>query len=359
MAAYQQRTRLVTQLLPLLRSPGGGRELQLVERKVRRDGSAVEAFLLDHDAHQCFPVMAGIPRLLPTTNRLMSAAAAELSDFEGVDGFSLPDIGAGGAELEHYELNGIHDVTMQEFDSHRVETACRLLPDDTESLIDIGAGPGPFLARLQSARPQMLAFGLERSSAALAAAPLDVAMIQGSADVLPLADGSVDCSVSMETLEHLPDPVHRAALAEMARVARRYVLVNVPYRERRLQTQCRYCDCVFNPNYHMRSYDDERLGSLVPGFTVRQRVLLPRSETILKALVAPFRSRVFGPLDYAICPQCGMSGSSAATTAPDGGQEGSGTVGNQVSARGALRAIASRMPKVQVRGEILVLYERQ
>ncbi|TVR05933.1 MAG: class I SAM-dependent methyltransferase [Salinarimonadaceae bacterium] len=318
--------------------------------------------LLDDDSRLCFPVIGGVPRLLPSSNRIMADIASELAAFEDAAGFSLPAFGGGGAELDHYEVNGVHDVTTAAFDNHRVSAACSLLPDDIASLVDIGAGPAPFLARLATARPDMLAFGLERSSAAVAAAPRDVAMLQGTADALPLADSCVDCCVSMETLEHLPDPVHRAALAEMARVSRRYALVNVPYRERRLQTRCRYCDCVFNPNYHMRSYDDALLDSLVPGFTVRERVLLPRSENVLKALAAPFRKRVFASLDYAICPQCGMSGAqeqaepeTVAVQAPAAGGARSGLD----AARRALKAVAGSLPSVEVRGEILVLYERR
>ncbi|MGI0490105.1 class I SAM-dependent methyltransferase [Pantanalinema rosaneae CENA516] len=348
------RLRDIEDILPLLRSPGKRGGLRLAKRSGLTPPGRAEALLLDDDSRLCFPVIGGVPRLLPASNRIMADAAADLPAFEEARDHALPVFGGGGAELDHYEVNGVHDVTTAAFDDHRVDVACGLLPAEVATLVDIGAGPGPFLARLAKARPDMLAFGLERSSAAVAAAPGDVAMIQGTADALPLADACVDCAVSMETLEHLPDPVHRAALAEMARVSRRYVLVNVPYRERRLQTRCRHCDCVFNPNYHMRSYDDARLDALMPGFAVRERILLPREENLLKALAAPFRKQVFGRLDYAICPQCGMSGADEAAPsrepAPAGGAGG---------ARGALKALAGFLPRVPVRGEILVLYERR
>ncbi|HEV2773909.1 MAG TPA: class I SAM-dependent methyltransferase [Thermoleophilaceae bacterium] len=46
------------------------------------------------------------------------------------------------------------------------------------------------------------------------------------ATALALADGDFDLAAAIEVLEHVPDP--EATLAEMARVARRHLLVSVP-----------------------------------------------------------------------------------------------------------------------------------
>ena len=43
---------------------------------------------------------------------------------------------------------------------------------------------------------------------------------------LPFADGEFDAATAIEVLEHVPDP--EATVAEMARVAQRYLLVSVP-----------------------------------------------------------------------------------------------------------------------------------
>jgi 2-polyprenyl-3-methyl-5-hydroxy-6-metoxy-1,4-benzoquinol methylase len=48
----------------------------------------------------------------------------------------------------------------------------------------------------------------------------------GSADDLPYADGEFEAATAMEVLEHVPEP--EAVLAEMARVASRWLLVSVP-----------------------------------------------------------------------------------------------------------------------------------
>jgi 2-polyprenyl-3-methyl-5-hydroxy-6-metoxy-1,4-benzoquinol methylase len=48
----------------------------------------------------------------------------------------------------------------------------------------------------------------------------------GSADALPYADGEFDAATAMEVLEHVHDP--DAVLAEMTRIATRWLLVSVP-----------------------------------------------------------------------------------------------------------------------------------
>ena len=49
---------------------------------------------------------------------------------------------------------------------------------------------------------------------------------QTAREQLPFADGEFDLAAAIEVLEHVPDP--ERAVAEMARVARRHLLVSVP-----------------------------------------------------------------------------------------------------------------------------------
>ena len=46
------------------------------------------------------------------------------------------------------------------------------------------------------------------------------------AENLPFADGEFELATAIEVLEHVPDPEH--TVAEMARVAKRWLLVSVP-----------------------------------------------------------------------------------------------------------------------------------
>ena len=55
--------------------------------------------------------------------------------------------------------------------------------------------------------------------------------VAGDATAVPLADGSADTVLAVHLLEHLPPPLAPVALAEMLRVARRRVVVAVPYED--------------------------------------------------------------------------------------------------------------------------------
>jgi SAM-dependent methyltransferase len=59
------------------------------------------------------------------------------------------------------------------------------------------------------------------------ALPVDVA---AHGDALPLRDGAVDFVLASHVIEHFPDPIR--ALREWVRVARRYVFLVVPHRDR-------------------------------------------------------------------------------------------------------------------------------
>ena len=100
-----------------------------------------------------------------------------------------------------------------------------------ESLLDVGCGEGvlthAWARRLDGRR----VVGIDLDDPALHAewrrrsAPnLEYRVMK--AERLPFAEDEFDLATAIEVLEHVPDPEH--TLAEMARVARRHLLVSVP-----------------------------------------------------------------------------------------------------------------------------------
>jgi len=340
-------------LLGHLRCPASG---ELLELRVFAGSPAdgIEAgVLLARGRGLFYPVIGGVAHLLPHATPAMEAFARQWSEEIGtLGGLHLPaPARESSPEEEHFETSGIEGVGGDSFDIGRRAAAVDLVPHEVDSLLDVGAGPGLFLADFETARPHVRTLGLERSGAAIRAARCTSPILMGTANRLPLPDEAVDCVVTMEMLEHLPSAIHEQGLRELARVARRFVLVNVPYRERRLQAECPDCGCVFNPSYHLRSYDGDALTRLLPGFRPLTQRLLPRRENLLKAMAAPWRTRVFGGFtDYAICPQCRYRRPSVPAGTPATRAGGW---------RSTLHALAARLPRVDVRGEILVLYERK
>lgn len=93
------------------------------------------------------------------------------------------------------------------------------------SVLDAGCGEGELLRRgvLGGCR----AVSLDRSWEALAEGGFSASAVCGSVLALPFGPAAFDAVVCLEVLEHLEDPA--AALRELMRVARRAVVLSVPY----------------------------------------------------------------------------------------------------------------------------------
>ena len=103
---------------------------------------------------------------------------------------------------------------------------------DAQSLLDVGCGEGVLTHRwAQRLGDQKRVVGIDLDDPALHAewakrtAPnLEYRVLK--AENLPFADDEFDAAAAIEVLEHVPDAEH--TVAEMARVAKRWLLVSVP-----------------------------------------------------------------------------------------------------------------------------------
>jgi 2-polyprenyl-3-methyl-5-hydroxy-6-metoxy-1,4-benzoquinol methylase len=103
---------------------------------------------------------------------------------------------------------------------------------DPQSLLDVGCGEGVLTHQwAQRLGDERRVVGIDLDDPALHAewakrtAPnLEYRVMK--AENLPFADGEFDAATAIEVLEHVPDAEH--TVAEMARVAKRWVLVSVP-----------------------------------------------------------------------------------------------------------------------------------
>ncbi len=243
------------------------------------------------------------------------------------------------------------DRYLTGFEQQRLQTCVGLIPGDTDSLVDIGCGNGAFLHHLERASilsPPPRLFGLDRSATALSATLCAAPMATATAQALPFADGAVDLACALDVIEHLPFGMYETALDEIARVAARYILINVPYRERRLTLHCPNCGCGFNPHYHMRSFDETILAGLFADFEPLRMAKSKRRENLLFLATRPFRRRVFSTFPgTAICPQCAYSAAPSNNASPATGW------------RGRIKALAAKLPTIPVAAEIAVLYRRR
>lgn len=128
---------------------------------------------------------------------------------------------------KHTSGNPLQRRLIARFHQLLVARIAELAP---ETFLDAGCGEGFVAERLLRQAPGLRLTGFDFNPAAVrlaAAKNRDAAFVTAGILALPFADASFDVVGCFEVLEHLPDPV--LALRELARVARRAVVLSVPH----------------------------------------------------------------------------------------------------------------------------------
>ncbi len=156
----------------------------------------------------------------------------------------------------------------------RVEATLALIPEDVCTVLDVGCGDGALTNPLVER-------GLEVAGVDISAVALGHFRgrgVVGEVADLPFAADAFDLVLCTEVLEHLPEDVYPAALGELERVARRYLLVTTPNEEYlpARACQCAVCGCVFHRGHHCRTFDQEAHEGLFAGFEALETVPIGR-----------------------------------------------------------------------------------
>ena len=189
----------------------------------------------------------------------------------------------------------------------RIETIIQQVPRE-RTLLDVGCGYGVFLHLLKN-HIDIFSVGLERSQNSLTVGKsmFDLNLVQGTADVLPFYDCSIDVITVLEVIEHLPYEAFEKSLQEIERVSRKWIIISVPFCEKRIFIRCPYCGCEFNPYYHFRSFTKKDLVNLFNKFNlvtvtgVIPTLKLPFIHRFLKI----YRDKIQFFPELTICPACG------------------------------------------------------
>jgi SAM-dependent methyltransferase len=139
---------------------------------------------------------------------------------------AVPVVERPSNELKFETANPLVRAMIGGFFSRLGEIVAPLRPAST---LDAGCGEGETLARLgpllgeRIAAVDLSAYSIGRVIERLPAVETRIASVTD----LPFADASFDLVLCLEVLEHLDDPA--VAVAELARVGARDVIVSVPY----------------------------------------------------------------------------------------------------------------------------------
>jgi SAM-dependent methyltransferase len=267
-------------------------------------------------------------------------------------------------EAAAYEIPELWAASwFPEEDRARMRALAALVPAEAQTLLDAGCGNGLFLDELVRAGRFRRLVGADRSAAALRHVATPRCRL--SIDALPFAAGAFDIISCNEVLEHLPVDVYPRALDELARVARRFLLVAVPYRQNLDASLCRCprCRAQFNPDFHVRSFDEPVMAALferrgfAPVTTVR---LGERCLFVDQVWLSRWAERRVPEMPaYAICPVCRYHDAAALAREAERRERDASAPPAAVS-RGPLRRLVNGLrPQVTHYHWIAALYERQ
>jgi SAM-dependent methyltransferase len=195
----------------------------------------------------------------------------------------------------------------------RAQQILSWIPQDTKSVLDVGCGNGFIIDQIPSG---INTFGVDRSRAALKW----VQSPCGLSDVsrLPFQDNAFDVVLSNEVIEHIPFNNYHQCLDEIVRVARKYIIITVPYQENLNKSKvcCPKCGCCFHANYHMRNYKRYDIKNLFLTWNsisfVRSKGIIPIERRYLNELKSAIIQKKTHHQDLffrkkTLCPQCGFS----------------------------------------------------
>lgn len=151
--------------------------------------------------------------------------------------------------LERWRAKGLHyqdEAVVREYDARRFRAwhergsterkwvrIRRALGRDLGTgtrVLDVPCGRGRFTSRLLESGVELVSADLSLAMLNAVAAGRGSARVRADALRLPFLDGSFDVVLSIRFLFHVPPELRVAVLSEMARVSRRYVVVDVRHK---------------------------------------------------------------------------------------------------------------------------------
>ena len=167
-------------------------------------------------------------------------------------------------------------------EQERIQNILGLIPNDTSSILDIGARDGYLSLKLALMIDSVTALDLEMPT-------IDhptIIPVKGDITKLNFSDNTFDAILCAEVLEHLKPSLLNVACQELLRVARKYVIIGVPFEQdiRVGRTTCSACGGKNPPWGHCNSFTEEKLRKLFKGAEVKQTTFVGSNKEKTNAL---------------------------------------------------------------------------
>jgi SAM-dependent methyltransferase len=249
----------------------------------------------------------------------------------------------------YYEQTDLWNKPPQAYQSRVRTDLLHVIPGDVESVLDVGCGNG----YITNAFPiTIFVVGTDISSEALQY--VERPHIINSMTHLPFSDGSFDLVQAIDVIEHISDEGYRQALKELERVAKKYLVISVPFMENLKAgfTRCSACGLIYHINHHYRSFGIIELTDLFKNDWKPTVFVFSGEDVSLNEIYFRTIRSFLGVLtewSMAICPCCNSKGS---TKEVDNGD------------KHAIASLAEHIPRTYGilhpdRSECVVLYEKR
>ncbi len=252
-------------------------------------------------------------------------------------------------EKAYYEQTELWNKPPLPYQSSVWRDILLLIPEDVKSILDVGCGNGC----ITNALPRnIFVVGADISSEALRY--VERPRIINSIAHLPFSDESFDLVQAIDVIEHIADESYLQVLKELERVAKKYLLIGVPFMENLKAgfTRCSACGLVYHINHHCRSFGIIELIDLFENHWSPTVFVFSGGDVSLNEIyfrmVGSFLGK-FAHWSLAICPRCSHKDSAKEIDNED---------------EQAIASLAEHIPRTYGklhpdRSECLVLYEKR
>lgn len=188
----------------------------------------------------------------------------------------------------------------------RLNTIINLIPEDVKSIIDIGCGKGEIINYLKNKNNKKKIMGVDISD--INKKHITTKFLIGKLPKINVKNKSYDLVLCLEVLEHINSKNYYNSLDEIERIAKKYIIIGVPYNENldSKKIKCNICKNIFHVDGHLKSFKEKDIINLFNKFVLKERLLIGKPYKRKIKLLDQLNNFIdlYYQQDNFFCPYC-------------------------------------------------------